>query len=254
MPPLVMIVAAHPDDETIGAATVLLSRARSVVVHVTDGAPDDARLRSAAGSRADYARLRAEERLAALSIAGVPGEDVLSLGIEDQRAVTEIAPVARELAALVRTLRPRLVIAHAFEGGHPDHDAAAVATRAACALAAHDRGPRPAIAEMTSYHLGAGGALVTGEFLPGPTRVHSRTLTPAQQAAKRRMLHAYASQRATLAPFGADVERFRPASPASLERPHPGPLFYEALRWARFEEVRDEARRALAALGLGGRA
>ena len=44
MRPTLAIVAAHPDDETVGAAGLLLSAGRAAVVHLTDGAPRDPRL------------------------------------------------------------------------------------------------------------------------------------------------------------------------------------------------------------------
>jgi LmbE family N-acetylglucosaminyl deacetylase len=250
-----MVVAAHPDDETVGAAGLLLAARPAVVVHVTDGAPRDPSLRPAGPhDRAAYARLRREEALAALAEAGLGPADVVALGAVDQEAVRAIVPVARELAALVRRSRPRLLVLHPVEGGHPDHDAAAFAARAACALLAREGVRPPPRVEMTSYHRGPGG-LVTGAFLDGPTAVHARPLAPAARASKARMIARYASQREVLAPFRADVERFRRAPPlAPGRRPHPGALHYEVMGWARFEDVDAAMRDAAGALGLGAAA
>lgn len=246
--PLV-IVAAHPDDETVGAGGLLLRTPGAVVVHLTDGAPRDPRFRSAPpGTPRDaYARLRAEEARAALAEAGVAR--IVPLGAVDLEAADAIAPLARALADLLRALAPALVITHPLEGGHPDHDAAAVAVHAARALLRARAVPLRAIVEMTSYHL-QGGALVTGAFLPGPPAV-TFALSPGERAAKRRMLDRYASQRDVLTPFGVEVERFRRAPPPGLDAPpHPGMLNFERMGWSDWPTFRARARAALDALAL----
>jgi LmbE family N-acetylglucosaminyl deacetylase len=254
MSPRLVVIAAHPDDETIGAAGLLLARRSALVIHVTDGAPRDPALRAHAGrvTREAYARLRREEALAALAEAGLASRDVLSLGVVDQEAPEAIARVARELAAVLQACRPRLVVTHAVEGGHPDHDATALAARAALALLARRHHPAPAVAEMAGYHQGAHGERVIGLFLPASGVEHARVLPPAAREVKRRMLAAYASQHETLAPFGVEVERFRQPAPRRWDqRPHPGPLHYEVMGWARFERLQAAACEAAAALGLG---
>jgi N-acetylglucosamine malate deacetylase 2 len=75
--------------------------------------------------------------------------------------------------------------------------------------------------------------------LPGPER-----------AAKARMLGAFESQRAVLASFPPDEERFRRAPPADFgAAPHPGALWYERLGFsltgARFRELAHRARSEL---------
>ena len=255
--PLV-VVAAHPDDETVGAASLLLRAERAAVVHLTDGAPRDPNLRGVespdrlvrAPDRSAYASLRREEALAALAEAGIPPERVLGLGAVDQEAIRALAPLARELAAVLEALDPRFVVTHALEGGHPDHDAAAVVVRAALALLARHGTARPRLAEMTAYHL-AGGHVVTGRFLPGSPRGIRHRLTPGEREVKRRMLDRYASQREVLGKFGVVEEAFRLAPQIALStRPHAPPLHYELRGWATFERFREDALDGLAALGL----
>jgi len=149
-------------------------------------------------------------------------------------------------------VRPRAVITHAYEGGHPDHDAAAfVAAHALQLMAAVTR---PALVEMTSYH-GALGHFVTGQFLDRADRaVTTRVLTPEQRARKRAMIAAYASQAHTLAAFELDRERFRAAPSYDFTLPpHEGVLHYERMAWPmRGREFRQLAARAEALLAHDG--
>ncbi|HET7442195.1 MAG TPA: PIG-L family deacetylase, partial [Terriglobales bacterium] len=64
--PRALFLAAHPDDETIGASAALRRLPGAIVVYVTDGAPHDPRFRSSfTGSREDYVRARRCEAEAA---------------------------------------------------------------------------------------------------------------------------------------------------------------------------------------------
>lgn len=245
-----VVVAAHPDDETVGAASLLFRAGASSVVHLTDGAPRDPAARPVGWvDRASYARRRREEALAALADAGLAPDRVVCLGAVDQELVDVLAPVARELAAILARLEPRFVVTHPLEGGHPDHDAAAVAVRAALSILSRAGEEVPRLAEMTSYHL-AGGRLVTGEFLPGPPSIRHR-LTAAERERKRRMLDRYASQAEVLAAFGVEEERFRLAPPVSLSAaPHRPPLHYEVRGWSSFQRFQEQVLRGLASLGL----
>src|SRR5438270_8219336 len=65
-----LILAAHPDDETIGASLLLARFPQAKVVFLTDGAPHDPRFwsRIAKGSREDYAHIRRQEAEKALAV------------------------------------------------------------------------------------------------------------------------------------------------------------------------------------------
>src|SRR3954451_11916601 len=69
-----LILAAHPDDETIGASVLLSRFPQSTVAFLTDGAPRDTRLWSAGihGSREEYAETRRQEALDALTYVDIP--------------------------------------------------------------------------------------------------------------------------------------------------------------------------------------
>ena len=124
----ILILAAHPDDETIGASVVLSRFAASSVVFLTDGAPRDTRLWSAGvnGSREAYAETRKQEAFRALDQAGISQRRIFWLAGVDQEAAFEIGILAQRFAKLIAETRPEILITHAYEGGHPDHDSAAV--------------------------------------------------------------------------------------------------------------------------------
>jgi LmbE family N-acetylglucosaminyl deacetylase len=231
--PTVLVVAAHPDDETIGAGAALRRWGGTCqVVHVTDGAPRERRFYPAIASqmsRAEYARLRREEAVRALALAGLREEQIGGLGVRDQEAVFEMAEIAERLASIWIELSPDVVVTHAYEGGHPDHDATAFAVQAAAAIVARRRGAASEVVEMASYHDRA-GVTVRGEFLPGAEASEAAvTLTEDEHRRKRAMLSAFATQREVLEPFSRlEVERFR-VSPGYdfTVAPHDGRLHYE---------------------------
>src|SRR5712671_1244219 len=159
----VVVVAAHPDDETIGLGAQLRRLDDALLVHVTDGAPRDGHDAAVYGfaTLADYEAARRRELAAALAAGDAQQARTLCLGIVDQEAMHHLTELAHRLRDILERERPQAVITHAYEGGHPDHDAAAFAVHAACRLAAEP----PPILEMALYHR-RDDQLVSGEFLP----------------------------------------------------------------------------------------
>src|SRR5258708_4118932 len=162
-PPRFVILAAHPDDEIIGASALLSRFPRSIIAYLTDGAPRDSRLWTGGpyDSREQYAKARRAETIRALAYAEVPKESVCWLGAVDQEASFEMSFFAAVVARLLEQYRPDAILTHSYEGGHPDHDAAAVVAQ----LAANRGRLALPIIEMTSYHA-RDERCVTGEFLP----------------------------------------------------------------------------------------
>jgi LmbE family N-acetylglucosaminyl deacetylase len=231
--PATLVVAAHPDDEAIGAGARIAALAKGcTVLHLTDGAPVDRRCfpeRLGGLSRAAYARVRREEARCALALAGIDESRATCLGLRDQEAAFELVAAAEHIADAVCRLRPEVVLTHAYEGGHPDHDATAFAVHAARSLARERGNVRFTIVEMTGYHDRA-GTTMRGEFLPFETQADEIAieLDEDERKLKRAMFAAYASQREILGPFRSDTERFR-VSPSYDFRapPHDGRLHYE---------------------------
>jgi LmbE family N-acetylglucosaminyl deacetylase len=224
-----VVVSAHPDDETIGIGGHLPLLSGVAIVHITDGAPrslHDAR-RYGFSTWEAYAEARRAELAEAVALAGVDRAQLLQLGIADQDAARQLPEITARLVAIFREHAPRLVLTHAFEGGHPDHDAAAFSVHAACRILALKGHAAPAIIEMPSYHLGPDGP-VRQRFAAPEGTVLTKALSADQQALKQRMLACFRTQQQTLAPFTSAEELFRQAPRYDFRKlPNGGRLLYE---------------------------
>jgi N-acetylglucosamine malate deacetylase 2 len=234
-----VLLVAHPDDETIGASACMGRLRHCTVVFLTDGAPRDPSLRSMrdSGSRASYARIRHDEAISALTLVGINPDRILFLGGVDQEAVHDAATLADRFVSLLRQLQPDIIITHPYEGGHPDHDAAAFTAALSCRMLKKEQKTAPEVLEMTSYHF-RDGQCVTGEFLPlgcgqgSVTEEITLQLSPEERDRKEKMLNSYISQQVVLSGFAVGPERLRPAPAYDfLIPPHSGKLWYENLGW-----------------------
>lgn len=229
-------IFAHPDDETIALGAQLPRLQGVKLVHVTDGAPENMADARAVGmaSREEYAEARRRELEAAMALAGLGAADLLSLGITDQATPRRLPSAARRLADIFRECAAHTVIAHAYEGGHPDHDAVAFAVHAACNLLSAGGHAAPGILEAPLYH-SRDGKFVMQEFVAAngadsPEIVFA--LTETQLNAKRRMLDAHVTQQRLLASFSGTLERIRIAPRYDFgELPNGGELHYERMDW-----------------------
>ncbi|HWK64995.1 MAG TPA: PIG-L family deacetylase [Rhizobiaceae bacterium] len=225
-----MIVVAHPDDETIGIGGHLGRLHPTHIVHVTDGAPRNGRDATKLGfyTRSAYAAARRAEVTAAIAEAGIEANALISFGIPDQEAARHMASIARRLQMLITKARPSFICTHAYEGGHPDHDAIALAVNAACLTLDCLGRPRPQIIEMAFYRASPTGA-VFQDFSPDiPDTVLEIRLDDAAIALKQRMLEHFVTQKRLLASFSTQIERFRAAPAYDFSQPpNGGLLLYE---------------------------
>lgn len=230
--PRVLLIAAHPDDETIGAG-VLLSRRKSVqVVHITDGSPMDPSDALAAGfsTREEYAQARRRETIEAMAVAGIPERAILNLHFTDQQTAFHLNEISAAVSYLIRQIRPDVVLTHAYEGGHPDHDSVAFA----CHLAQRICGDATfSLYEFTGYHSGPHGMEIYA-FLSQPgCSEYTFPLNLQERRCKLEMMRKFTTQANTLQPFSQpQVERFRVAPQYDfVHPPHQGKLWYENFQW-----------------------
>lgn len=254
--PEMAVIVAHPDDESVGAGGLLLRLRKARFLYATDGAPRDLEAAGVVGfaTRQEYAAARRRERAAALALAGIDASQVEDLNIVDQEAALGLPGLTREIAARLDRWRPRAVITHPYEGGHPDHDAVAFAVHAACRLRAQRRDVPPVILETTFYH-GRNGRLNVSQFLGnGDGQVVTIELNEARQLAKRQLFRCYASQFEIMNWFQLRRELFRAAPDYDFTQPpHEGPLLYEQFGLKiTGEQFRSLAREAQLQLGVDG--
>ena len=221
----VLVVAPHPDDESIGAGGLLqvagaVGAAVRVVV-LTDGDNNpwpqrwsEKRWRIGAAERARWGARRREEAHAALRVLGVAEDDVRFFGLPDL-GLTDL--LMRADAALMGSLRqildefaPTLVIMPAISDRHPDHNAANVLLR----MALSTRGDTPRLLTFAVH----GRAAAQGDLVVSLDGQRCRT---KQAAILAHVTQMQFSRRRFLA-FAGDQERFQSAATPARPKPeHP---------------------------------
>lgn len=126
-----LVVAPHPDDETIACGALLAASAarglEPVVVCVTDGRY------GLAGIEPDRcAEIRRSELAASAEILGIAPGDVIMLGYEDSTVAAHVDELTEDLRRLVRQHEPRVLATSSLCDLHADHAAVATAARRAC--------------------------------------------------------------------------------------------------------------------------
>jgi LmbE family N-acetylglucosaminyl deacetylase len=190
----VLVVAPHPDDESLATGGLLQQAHRAGaalrVLLLTDGDNNpwpqrwlERRWRIDAAARRRWGDRRRGEAAAAIAALGLP-RDVLDclgwpdLGITD-RLMHDTEASVRTLAHAIDAFAPTLLVLPSLRDSHPDHSACHVLLRLALPLLSVAR-PR-----LFDY-------MIHGHGEAGPAL--SLALDAAQVAAKREAVLAYASQ------------------------------------------------------------
>ncbi|MCC7065471.1 MAG: PIG-L family deacetylase [Planctomycetes bacterium] len=186
----VLVLAAHPDDEVIGAGGMLAWHARRgqaiTVVHATDGAKGDPSAREN-----DICAVRRREGKEALQRLGI-GEPQ-HWDLPDGDLPEHLPALTERVRALFVQVQPRTLYSFWFGEAHRDHRAVAAATvRAAGAL--------PADCRCLLYGV--------NHVVPGGTLFDTTDTYPA----KYKALQAYASQNVYIDLPGMSEHRDRAAT------------------------------------------
>jgi LmbE family N-acetylglucosaminyl deacetylase len=134
----ILVVAPHPDDETLGCGGTLAKRAEEgckvAVVVITDGCNlfrlSPLRI-EVHPTPAETSAMRKEETRRAVDLLGGDREAIRFLDVEDASLARHIESVSETLAAILREVAPEEVYVTSEHENHPDHVAACAAVRSA---------------------------------------------------------------------------------------------------------------------------
>lgn len=222
----VVVLVAHPDDELLGLSLLLPRLSQGLLVHATNamtpGHPE----------REALSITRFAELAEALRRIGSDHLQRASLMLPDGSLIEHVVTAAASLEQAIRGAD--LLVTHAFEGGHPDHDACALAADLACKRLMAEGTPPPVRLEFPLYaNTGAGMRLLA--FAPEEGAGWTFELSADQRDRKRFALEAFLSQQDVVAnfPLASEALRLTPdhdftrsRSPDALLYPH------QAEQWA----------------------
>jgi LmbE family N-acetylglucosaminyl deacetylase len=190
-----VVVSAHPDDETLGAGGLIATATDFgldvQLLCVSDGAGSHPR--SPSHTPEALAARRAEEYAAAAGELGVRRTSLIQLGLPDGALARHVPAVTAAVADLLGTGNDTVLASTWVEDGHPDHEAVGRAAAAAAGRTLADHWQFP----LWFWHWAAPDDPRVQTFRPF-------ALTTAARDAKRRAVGAHLSQIAPLSPAPGD--------------------------------------------------
>lgn len=200
---------------------------------MTNGVPDRALLwpwrRAGHPARVRRRWAEAEQVAGRIGLESAGRQDAPTRSVKDR-----LAPTLARIEAAIDRLRPGVLWAPAYEGGHQDHDSAN--------FLSSRLGGRVPLWEFAEYTF-AGGRIGSQSFVDARGAETVIALTDEEQALKRSLLRAYAPEKDNLGYVQCEREAFRPLADYDYTRPpHPGKLFYERFQWVPFHPRVDRTR------------
>jgi LmbE family N-acetylglucosaminyl deacetylase len=225
----ILFIAAHPDDEILGAGTLLTLIKEPSFLHTTNGAPEDKVDSINAGyyNLEDYSEARRAEFREALIKGSIFPHSCYYLQIPDQGSIYRLEELIYGIAAVLNEINPDIVFTHPYEGGHPDHDTTAFAVHYILKYFQKRNLFTPLLYEFTSYFNNE-GQMTAGEFIPGSYELSTLVLNERQRKLKEIMLRQFQTQQSSIDSFPLIKESYRKAPEYNfLLPPHIGKLYYE---------------------------
>lgn len=230
----IVIVGAHPDDETIGAFSILSNFSAVRVIHITDGAPKNMvdALREGFNNREDYAKQRRKELYDVLSRLNIPENNCIEIPVSDQEASYHLDVITIKLIEILDSIKPQFVFTHAYEGGHPDHDAAAFVVHAACSMLKSQKNTAPVIIEYAIYNTYKGSFEMNRLI---PIINHKDFVISLDEAAlklKTDVLKYFTTQQYLIKNYSSTIESYRIAPAYDFTKPpYEGKINYDNFDW-----------------------
>ena len=235
-----MMIAPHPDDESLACSVLLQQavRAGSVirVVYATDGDDNawpqrvlERKWHLNASDRRRWGRLRRTEALAALRVLGVSPSAARFLGLPDQKLTALLMCDRRRalerLVTIIADWAPTDLLVPSISDTHPDHSALAVMTRLALSESAWGVAGRVSVWGYTVHGRSPAffvhAQTVRQSEIETTTKLQAIRCHKTQLKLSRKRFLAYAARPERLVKIGRDDKTIPDGSIVSVSRlPH----------------------------------
>ena len=230
----ILILVPHPDDEVVGFSAALgraqKEGAQIFALYITNGCI--ARETLWPWQRTHHTTYVARRRREGEAIAQFLG--MKPVGWNDARPARhlwrELSAVRAEIAGAIKEHNIDQLWVPAYEGGNADHDGLNAVTQTFL--------PQVSVLEFAEYNFKSGTAHSQEFPYPNGSEV-ALSLTPEEQATKRKALALYVSEQMNLDYVQVTRECFRPLTQYDYSQPpHPGTLWYARFQWVPFRHPR----------------